>query len=442
VGESVRAELSNLLSREARDQRLSWTTITAVEMSPDLRNARVYFIDSGSGDQDRVRRGLERVAPFLQRELGRKLRLRFTPRLTFYLDESFDEAGRVDELIAETADEDAKRRGDTPEQRLARLVADAGRILVATHANPDGDAVGSLLGLGLILELMGKEALMFCPDGIPETLRFLPGAHDVAATLDPADRFDATVVVDTAAANLLPAGFPDDERRGTLAVIDHHAQHGELGDLVIRRDASAVGEMLFDLAQELVWPVDDRVALCLYASIVADTGSFRYSSTTPHTHEVAAELTALGADPWQVATALYESYPLRRQQLLSEVLGTLETCCDGRYADLKATPEMLERAGAIKADLDGMVNYGRAVAGVEISAMFRREPDGDIKVSFRSKGRLDVGELASTMGGGGHVNAAGCTLTGMDIDEARAKIRAAVVDLIAQHDRGEDPREE
>jgi phosphoesterase RecJ-like protein len=443
VGEGVRAELSRLLSREVRDARLAWATITSVEMSPDLRNARVYFVDSGSGDQDRMGRSLERAAPFLQREIGQKLKLRFTPRLSFYPDESFDEASRVDELIERAAAEDAERRADdSPERRLARLVSDAGRILVATHANPDGDAVGSLLGLSRVLRLMGKEALAYCPDGIPGTLRFLPGADEVATAIDDRDRFELTIVVDTAAANLLPDGFPEAERRGKLVVIDHHAQHGDLGDLVIRRDSSAVGELLYDLAQELVWPIDEQVALCLYASIVADTGSFRYASTTHHTHEVAAALMSLGAEPWQVATALYESYPLRRQRLLAEVLSTLETCCDGRYADLVATQETLARAGATKADLDGMINFGRAIDGVEISAMFRREPGGEIKVSFRSKGRIDVGGLASTMGGGGHVNAAGCTLTDIDIDGAKAKIRAAVADLLARYDRGEEPRDE
>lgn len=443
VGENVRAELSRLLSREVRDARLAWATITSVEMSPDLRNARVYFVDSGSGDEDRMRRALERATPFLQREIGQKLKLRFTPRLVFYHDESFDEAGRVDELIEQAAVEDAERRGeDTPERALARLVAEAGRVLVATHANPDGDAIGSLLGLCRILRLMGKDALAYCPDGIPGTLQFLPGAGEVAATLDGEDRFDLAVVVDTAAANLLPDGFPGEDRRGKLAVIDHHAQHGDLGEVVIRRESAAVGEILFDLSQELVWPIDAEAALCLYASIVADTGSFRYSSTTPHTHEVTAELLALGAEPWPVATALYESFPLKRQRLLAEVLGTLETSCDGRYADLTATQEMLGRVGATKADLDGMINYGRAIDGVEISAMFRREPGGEIKVSFRSKGRIDVGALASSMGGGGHVNAAGCTLTGIDIDGAKGKIREAVAELLAGYDRGEDPRDE
>jgi len=443
VGESVRAELSRLLSREVRDARLAWVTVTAVEMSPDLRNARVYFVDSGSGDPERMLGALDHAAPFLQREIGQKLRLRFIPKLNFYADESFDKAGRVDELIAEAATEDTERRGDdSPERVLARLISDAERILVATHANPDGDAVGSLLGLSRILGLLGKDALPYCPDGIPDTLQFLPGVDDVAATIDAEDSFDLTVVVDTAAPNLLPAGFPDDDRRGTLAIIDHHTQHGDLGDVVIRRDCSAVGELLFDLAQELVWPVDDRVALCLYASIVADTGSFRYASTTSHTHEVVAELMALGAEPWQVATALYESYSLERQRLLAEVLTTLETGCGGRYADLVATQETLARVGATKADLDGMVNFGRAVSGVEVSAMFRREPGGEIKVSFRSKGRIDVGGLASTMGGGGHVNAAGCTLTDIGVDEAKAKIRAAVADLLARHDRGDGPQDE
>jgi phosphoesterase RecJ-like protein len=443
VGESVRAELSRLLVRNVRDPELSWSTITTVEMSADLKHAKVYFVTTGSSSPERTRRSLEQAAPFLQRELGQILKLRYTPRLDFRYDDSFDQGSRIDELIERATTEDVARRGDdSVEQRLARLISDCEAILVATHANPDGDAVGSLIGLGAMLRQMGKRPVVYCPDGIPGTLAFLPGTADVVGEIDPGLEFELSIAVDTADENLLPAGFPEPERRGTLVVIDHHPRHGELGDLVIRRNSSAVGEMLYDLSRELVWPVDADVAQCLYASIVADTGSFRYDSTTPHTHRVAAELMELGAEPWRVATALYESYPVARQRLLAEVLATLEIDCDGRYAALVATPEMLARADATKADLDGMVNFGRAVSGVEISAMFRREPGGEIKVSFRSKGRIDVGALASSMGGGGHQNAAGCTLTDTDIEAAKVQIRTGAAELLARSERRDEPNEQ
>lgn len=431
VGENVRARLSILLTRQAHDPDLAWATITDVEMSPDLKNAHVYFVATGQSDSTRLSQALARAASFLRREIGSSLELKHTPQLLFKHDDSFDKASRIDEILAQTRSErELDETEDTPERSLARLVSENDRILLCAHANPDGDAIGSLLGLSRVLELQGKNPAAYCPDGIPGTLAFLPGASEVVGDLGD-ERFELTILMDTASENLLPAGFPDESRRGTLIVIDHHMTHGDLGDVIIRRDVAAVGQLLFDLTRELVWPVDREAAQCFYTSIVADTGSFRYTSTTPATHRAAADLIALGADPWDSATALYESFPLQRQKLLGLVAETLKVSENGRYAELHCTPEMLERCGATKADLDGMVNMGRSVRGVEIAAMHRLEPAGHVKVSFRSKGSVDVSGLASRFGGGGHRNAAGATIGGKTLDEAREMVRAAAAEHLA-----------
>ncbi len=426
VGESVRAEISRLLTTVASDKQLAWVTITDVVMAPDLRHARVFFVSAKGGDPSILHDNLKRSASFLQRELGRSLELRFTPVLAFQFDESLDQGYKIDELISQTSSEtEMNAKKETPEESLARLVTQSDKILLCAHANPDGDAIGSLLGLGRIFHLLGKKPVLYCPDGIPGTLLFLPGSKDVVSELNVDDEFDLTVLLDTADESLLPRGFPSPQKRGTLAVIDHHMTHGEMGDIVIRREVSAVGELLFHLTKELVWPVDDEIAQCFYTSIVSDTGSFRYTSTTPATHHTAAELITIGADPWKSATALYESYPVQRQRLLAAVAGTLRLSDDGRYAYLYCTPKMLEQTGAAKADLDGMINLGRSVGGVEISAMFRLEPEGHIKVSFRSKGQVDVADLAARFGGGGHRNASGATLHEVSMEEAMNVVRDA-----------------
>ncbi len=436
VSGAIRGELAQLLVKEAGDPLLAWVTITDVEVSPDLRHARVFFAAAGADDIDQVERSLAKAAPFLQRELGTRMTLRYTPKLSFRRDSSFDRGERIEEIIREVRVEESERNEEESlYQRLGRLVSDAGRILVATHRNPDGDAIGSLLGMAGILRLMGKDCTAFCPDGIPKILTFLPGAENIALQLDESDSFDLTLLLDTADESLLPNGFPDAETRGLFVVIDHHRQHGDMGDLVIRMEAAAVGEILHDLATQLVWPIDADVAECLYTSIVADTGSFRYSSTQPSTHRAAAELLAVGARPWPVATHLYESFPHRRQRLLAKVLETLEVSEDGRFAQLYCTPEILTSAGAHKEDLDGMINFGRSVSGVEIAAMFRQEQDGDIKVSFRSKGRIDVGELATRFGGGGHRNASGCTLQNTDLATARKTIMKAAEEYLAAYNK-------
>jgi phosphoesterase RecJ-like protein len=432
VGESIRGELSRLLVRQIGDPRLRLATITDVVMSPDLRSARVFYVPPHDVDIEEVRASLAKAASFFRKEIGQSLALRFTPTLSFHLDESFDRGSRVDSILRETKrDFDASEKNESPDARLAKSLASAPRILLAVHANPDGDAIGSLLGMYGILRLLGKRPIAYCPDGVPATLRFLPGSQDVIAQLEPDASFDLTLLMDTADLNLAPAGFPPAERRGVLAIIDHHAAHGDLGDIVVRRDVSAVGELLFDLATELLWPIDERVAQCLYTSVVADTGSFRYTSTTPATHRVAAALIERGADPWAAATGLFESFSLARQRLLGLVAGTLEVSADGRCADLVCTPEMLATAGAVKADLDSMINLGRSIDGVEISALFRLEPEGHIKVSFRSKGRVDVAALAARFGGGGHRNASGATLRGPTLDEAKAIVRRSAAELLA-----------
>ncbi len=437
VSETIRSELARLLLTGVNDPQLYWVTITEVDTSPDLQHARVYFVATGVADQQPVLKRLNKAAPFLQRELGQTLKLRQTPKLKFVHDDSFEKSARIDQLLGEIKDEDIMRKtSESPVAEIGRLVAEAQSILVATHRNPDGDAIGSLLGMSAILSLLGKDHVTFCPDEIPHVLTYLPGLDQLVKTLDPEDRFDMTILLDTADVGLLPAGFPEEaEQRGTFVVIDHHMRHGEMGDVVLRRESSSVGQMLFELSRELVWPIDETVAECLYTSVVADTGSFRYASTTPDTHRVAAELIAAGAQPWKVASALFESYPLARQKIMGEVATTLELSEDGRFACLHSTPQMLEKNNATKADLDGLINLGRSVEGVEIAAMLRLELSGNIKVSFRSRGRIDVSLMASQFGGGGHINAAGCTLKDVDLAEGKQLITEAARQTLVDYDQ-------
>ncbi len=434
VSEAIRSELSLLLLRTVDDPRLAWVTITDVEVSADLRNARAYYVvTAGGGDPERVQNSLQKAAAFLQGAIGRNLKLKYAPNLTFILDKSFDNAARIDRIIHEVQQDRGSTEPLCPEDQLAELLSKASRILVFTHRNPDGDAVGSLLGFSRMLRLMGKSVTPYCPDGIPRVLAFLSEGEAVTATLDEEDLpFDLTVCLDTADEKLFPPGLPAREQMGTLVVIDHHVIHGSVGDVVIRREISSVGELLFYLHKELVWPMDKKVAECLYTSIVADTGSFRYSNTTPETHRAAAALVATGARSWMVATALFESYPVARQRILATVLQTLEMAGDDRYASLFCTPEMLAEVDAGKEDLDNVINFARAIDTVKVAAMFRVEPSGDVKLSFRSKGSFDVAQLASRFGGGGHKNAAGGSLKQTSLEDARKQVGDAILETLAQ----------
>jgi phosphoesterase RecJ-like protein len=318
---------------------------------------------------------------------------------------------------------------ETDESNILRVLDDAlskaNRILVAAHANPDGDAVGSMLGLCHILAEMKKEVTAYCPDGIPASMAFLPGADNARTAID--GSYDVTFLLDTPERALFAVGFAP---QGIFVVVDHHNAFEPMGDIVIRKPASAVGELIFEAAVKLAWPVSAEAALCLYTSIVADTSSFKYNSATPAAHRAAADLIALGADPCRVATHLFESFSAVRRHLLAKVLCTLETSAEGKFAVMYCTREMMTSVGASNDDLEGMVNEARCIEGVELAAVMREEADGSIRVSLRSKGGIDASVPATYFGGGGHVNAAGYRFCDGTVTQAVALLKTQANQLL------------
>lgn len=317
-------------------------------------------------------------------------------------------------------------------ERALGLVRSGSRFLVSCHRRPDADALGSALGFTRYLRSIGKTAVLYVPEPLPLTLRFLPEPDEVAQRIEPGARFDSAWVMDTAAAALLPDGLPGPDARGTLVVVDHHAAHDEVGDLVLRDPAAcATGEVIFKLIEAAGLPaLSESIATPLYSAIVADTGGFRYASTTGDVMRLGARLVDAGADPWSVAYNLFEGWELPRLRLLGVVLDSLETELDGRLAILRVTREMLEENGANDDMVEGMVNYGRMLRGVEIAALVWEwpvmgrdgEPRMEVKVSLRSRGEVDVSEIAVALGGGGHRAAAGAQLRG-DVESVLMRIR-------------------
>lgn len=313
-------------------------------------------------------------------------------------------------------------------ERIVEELRAARRVLCTCHRRPDADALGSALGLSRHLRTMGKEAFVYVPEPLSPSLEYLVGPGEVRATLDHETAIDLVVVTDTAAASLLPKGLPRDV---PLLVIDHHAAHEPFGDLVLRDvDASSTGEVVLGLLDELgLSDVPPReVAEPIYAALVADTGGFRYSSTTAATMRLGARLLDGGADPWKTAYHLFEDWAPERLRLLSEVIASLSTRFDGKLAVLEVTREMLARTGADDDMVEGLVNYGRMLRGVEIAALlweFEVRDEGgvrrDVKVSLRSRGALDVSALAVELGGGGHRAAAGAQLR-CSLEEARSRL--------------------
>ena len=318
---------------------------------------------------------------------------------------------------------------------LLRRVRQGNRFLLTSHSNPDGDAIGSELGLARLLRRMGKGAVVWNRDETPTIYRPLPGSERVHNGAEPPagfpDVFDSIIILECPS----PDRTGLEEHLTALPVIniDHHLGNQHYGAINwVDTAAPAVGEMIYRLAQGLKLTLEPETASCLYLTLVTDTGGFRFSNATPVAFEAAAALVRDGAHPEQVSQWLYESQPLPVMRLVGEMLQTLELHEDGRIATVRLTPEMFAKVGAAAGDSEGLIDYPRSIAGVEAVALVRQRDDGTYKVSLRSRGEVDVEKIARHHGGGGHRNAAGFAMEGEGGEIAKQVVAALAAALSAK----------
>lgn len=332
-----------------------------------------------------------------------------------------------------------RHRIDTLRRIISRLQG-AQRVVLTTHVNADGDGAGSQAAMAAWLDGIGSTVTVVNPTPFPDAFRFLfpdGGIADAGTSAGDAAlrQADTVVVLDTA----------EPSRIGRLArhvegqravVIDHHVRgDATIGGLeLMDATASATGELLYDLLvlAGLGRPWPQRVLEGLYTAIVADTGSFRFSNTTPRVHAIAADLLGMGVDPELMYRRIFGSVPLRRMELLRYALDHLQV--DPEYAITSISVErgVMERLEATSEDLDGLIEHARSIDGTEIAIMFRETADGSTKVSLRSAGAADVNAVARQFGGGGHVKASGALIPGGleavrpgVLEAARAALRTA-----------------
>jgi bifunctional oligoribonuclease and PAP phosphatase NrnA len=311
-----------------------------------------------------------------------------------------------------------------PRPLLDLLSAHRGRTLMLGHVHPDADVLGTLLGLGMALEAAGASVTYAGPHPVPDVLGFLPGAGRWQVWRVAPGVFDVIVLTDCPNPERAE-GLLDAARGASSQVlnIDHHPDNRRYGTVNwIDQSAAATGEMVFDLLRALGRPVTPDIALNLFTAIHTDTGSFRYSNTTPRTFRIAAELTAAGADPALVADRLYQRRTPNALETLGEVLRRVRVSEDGRVAWLPVPQGLVSEAFLAAEDL---VNYPRSIGSVRVALLLREEGRGVVKASLRSKGDVAVNRIAQQFGGGGHENAAGCTLRA-SLDEATETLLAAV----------------
>ena len=311
---------------------------------------------------------------------------------------------------------------------ILKTIEEGRRFLVASHEGPDGDAIASTLALTLALRSLGKEVVAYNRDGVPDALSFLPASASIRASLETGERFDVGFILD--AGELRRAGEQLAQCCALLVNIDHHPYSEHFTPLhYVDEQASATGVLVYRLLRAGNIPLSREVAFCVYAAILADTGSFRYSNADAEAFRVAGEMIALGVNPWDAAAGLYENQPELRMRLLALALQTLTISSCGRYGSVSVTTEMYRTTGARAEHTDGFVNYPRSIHGVEVGLFFRQTGPDQFKVGFRSKGRIDVGAISREFGGGGHHNAAGAQLAG-DLDTVRSIVFQRVDQLL------------
>ena len=274
------------------------------------------------------------------------------------------------------------------------------RFVLTSHARPDGDAIGSALACCQVLRAMGKQAEVVLHDGVPRIYRKLPFADQVLQSNRVAGNYEAAIILEC-----------DSIHRTRLISIDHHVSGRPFANVNwIDPHAVATAEMVFRLAREAGANFSPEIATCLYTALMTDTGSFMFQGTNQHTFALARELVLAGADPSYCARNIYFAHSVAKMRLLGEALRSLHT--EAHIGWTWVTQEQMERYEAKEEDCEGLVNYVLSIGEIEVAALFRELPDGRLRVSLRSKGRLDVAKVAERFGGGGHECASGCSLDG------------------------------
>lgn len=284
-------------------------------------------------------------------------------------------------------------------------------FLITGHVSPEGDVIGSGMALALALRDMGKKAEVINRDPIPQQLLFLPheGLFTQQKTIP--HRADALIVVDSG--RFERTGYTPPLSIPTVINIDHHITNPSFGTVNwVVPTAMATGEMIYDLLDAMNAPITPPIASCLYTTLITETGSFRYVNTTARALQIAGEMIEKGADPFRIATALFEANSAARLKLLAEVLAKLEVSADERIAWIRVTQAQLQKTGTTFEDTEDFVTYPRSIEKVEVAVFFREIGPEQYKISFRSQGKVDVALLAKRLGGGGHMYAAGCTRVG------------------------------
>lgn len=298
-------------------------------------------------------------------------------------------------------------------EAAARFIHEQDDFLVIAHVSPDGDAFGSTFAIGHVLQALGKKFVLANEDELPGKYTYLSKDLHILRS-EELSRIPAHVIcLDCADYSRLGAVTERIPESSKLLNIDHHPTNDYYGHVqVIRADAASTTEILFDLIELMQLKWTEELAEAVYTGMLTDTGGFRYANTTPALLEKSSKLLQYGVKANWLSYELLEKRSLAHIQLLKDALQTLSFGRDNRICWMIVSAEAIEKTNASPEDLDGLINYPRNIAGVEVGILFKQMDHDTVKVSLRSMDPVDVSAVASKLGGGGHKNAAGATING------------------------------
>ncbi len=313
------------------------------------------------------------------------------------------------------------------------LIAERDRFCILSHIRPDGDAYGSSLGLALSLKAFGKEVSVYSEDGLLRNYLFLPGKEMVEKTpAAPPPPEVAIIAVDTSTQERLGETFVGWNRQPDVN-IDHHQSNPRFGRInLVDAESPACAQILHDLIDAAGLPCPPEAATNLYVGLMTDTGSFQYRHTSAHTFEVAASLVSRGADPTAIAQRFYQSTSVESFMLKREVLAVTKFTHTNRVAHYRLTQEMYARSGARTDEVENFLEQLQVVGSVEVAFMLEEMEGGKTRVSLRSRGRVDVNQIAASFGGGGHRLAAGIR-SSLPPEELEARLLEKIGQALASH---------
>lgn len=429
VGALIQEEIAKLITKGLKDPRIGFVSVMDVRMSKDLRYANVYVSLLGSESERKSSLiGLQSSAGWVRHEVGKHLRMRVLPQIRFFPDDTLDKVYHLEEVFEEIhAEQQRQPMLQVSPGEVVEALRAADSFFLAIHENPDGDAIGSMLGLRLLLEQLGKtEITCAAADDIPAMYSSLPGAKNIVNGDAEVPDYDLAVLVDCGILSRIGALEDEIAEDKRLLILDHHLEPGEPGAFgIVDSRYAATGELITELYKAAEIPFTPEAAACLYTAIATDTGCFKFANTTSLSHRLAGELMETGIDVGDLNKRFFSDMTGAKFELMRRAVERVEFHEGGAVALSWLTASDLEETGARPADAENLINFWQNVREVHLAILLKSFDPEETRASFRSDNTFDSAAFLRSFGGGGHAAAAGATIE-MALEPARARLLEAL----------------